>query len=70
MKTKLNRRSVLKGITALAGGTALAAQPHLRSALDIYQRLALAMPHESHYAENVQRMEAALQTISLASAKI
>lgn len=50
------------------GGAGLAAQPHLRSALDIYQRLALAMPHESDYAENVQRMEAALQTISLASA--
>ena len=52
------------------GGAGLAAQPHLRSALDIYQRLALAMPHQAYYAENVQRIEAALQTISLASAKI
>ena len=32
MKTKLNRRSVLKGITALAGGTALAAPSIIASA--------------------------------------
>ena len=51
------------------GGAGFAAQQHLRSALDIYQRLSAAMPHRSDYAENAQWIEATLQTIGLACAK-
>ena len=46
------------------GGASELAQPHLQKALGLYQRLALAMPHEFRYQQAVQLVEEVLKVAS------